>query len=59
MGRLRDLLGKLGEVPGQHGQFDEASQAEHTREVANDGPVTPRDVYRFRRQRGVNLGEWK
>lgn len=57
MGRLRDLLGKLGDVPGLHGRFDEASQAEHTREVANDGPVTPRDVFRFRRQRGVNLGE--
>lgn len=59
MGRLRDLLGKLGEVPGQHERFDEASQAERTREVVDDGPVTPRDVYRFRRQRGVNLGEWK
>jgi hypothetical protein len=58
MGHLRDILSKFTEAPGQRGQIEDVSQVKHAPELAIDGPVTPRDVYRFRRQRGVNLGEW-
>ena len=60
MDRLEGILNRIVGRPSQNLPSETASHIEATSlaaERGHGGPVRPRDIYRYRKQRGVNLGE--